>query len=229
MNATIEQLSQIMIFSQLQPHRLEQMLEHTQIEKYPQGEMIFHEGDALPERLYGLVDGKIRVFRIASTGKETVLRTLSAGEIFAAPAFLGNGIAPATVSALVDCEIVTVKRGALLDAIRETPEIALTMLGVFNQRLQQLHDTVHGLVSERAIVRLTRFIQSAATEQGTQVTQQGVCLVANLSYYQIARSIGITYEECVRLFKQLHDVISYQRGKITVLSQEKLDTIAFGL
>ncbi len=227
MNATIEQLSQIMIFSQLQPVRLEQMREHTQIEKYPQGEMIFHEGDALPERLYGLVDGKIRVLRIASTGKETVLRTLSAGEIFAAPAFLGNGIAPATVSALVDCEIVTVKRGALLDAIRETPEIALTMLGVFNQRLQQLHDTVHGLVSERAIVRLTRFIQSAATEQGTQVTQQGVCLLANLPYYQIARSIGITYEECVRLFKQLHGVVNYQRGKITILSQEKLDAIAF--
>ncbi len=74
---------------------------------------------------------------------------------------------------------------------------------------------------------MTRFIQSAATEQGTQVTQQGVCLLANLPYYQIARSIGITYEECVRLFKQLHDVISYQRGKIIILSQEKLDTIAF--
>lgn len=227
MNATVEQLYGILIFSQLQRDRLEQMLEHTQILKYSQGEMIFHEGDTLPEKLYGLVDGTIRVSKIASNGKETVLRTLSAGEIFAAPAFLGDGIAPATVSALVDCEILTLQRAALLDAIRETPEIALTMLSVFNQRLQQLHDTVHGLVSERAIVRLTRFIQSAATKQGIQVTQQEVCLVANLSYYQIARSIGITYEECVRLFKQLHDVVSYQRGKIIVLSQEKLDAIAF--
>jgi CRP/FNR family transcriptional regulator, cyclic AMP receptor protein len=228
MNATIKQLCRIMIFSKLQRDSLEQMRSHTQVKKYPQGEMIFREGDTLPEKLYGLVDGKIRVLKIASTGKETVLRTLNGGEIFAAPAFLGNGIAPATVSALVDCEIVTVERGALLDAIRETPEIALTMLGVFNHRLQQLHNTVHGLVSERAIVRLTQFIQSAATEQGIQVTQQGVCLVANLSYYQIARSIGISYEECVRLFKQLQDVISYQRGKIIVLSPEKLDAIACG-
>ncbi|MEG4808080.1 hypothetical protein QUA79_11305 [Microcoleus sp. F8-D1] len=71
---------------------------------------------------------------------------------------LGNGIAPATVTAETDVEVLTTEREVLLAAIRENPEIALRILAVFNQRLQQLYETVHGLVSERAIVLLTRFI-----------------------------------------------------------------------
>jgi CRP/FNR family transcriptional regulator, cyclic AMP receptor protein len=222
MRATIEQLSQVIIFSQLPSDNLEQLQPHTQIQAYSQGEIIFHEGDTLPETLYALILGIIRVSKTSSTAKETVLRTLTKGELFAAPAFFGDGIAPATVTALIDSQILTVKRAAFLDMIRESPEIALTILSTFNKRLQQLHNTVHGLVSERAIVRLAQFIQDAIEEQGT--------LKSPLPYYQIARSIGITYEECVRLFKQLHNIVTYQRGgKITVLDPDKLEAIAKGV
>jgi CRP/FNR family transcriptional regulator, cyclic AMP receptor protein len=54
-------------------------------------------------------------------------------------------------------------------------------------------------------------------------------LQTQLPYYQIARSIGITYEECVRLFKQLQPIIAYYRGgKISILDRTKLDAIASG-
>ncbi len=56
------------------------------------------EGDALRLCLYATIEGRIQVSRVAPTGKETIPRVLSAGEIFAAPALLGNGIAPATVN-----------------------------------------------------------------------------------------------------------------------------------
>jgi CRP/FNR family transcriptional regulator, cyclic AMP receptor protein len=50
-----------------------------------------------------------------------------------------------------------------------------------------------------------------------------------LPYYQIARSIGISYEECVRLFKQIQAILTYHRGgKILVLGQVKLEAIAQG-
>jgi hypothetical protein len=50
-----------------------------------------------------------------------------------------------------------------------------------------------------------------------------------LPYYQIARSIGITYEECVRLFKPIQAIVHYSRGgKILILDQGKLEAIAQG-
>jgi CRP-like cAMP-binding protein len=177
-----------------------------------------------------VLTGSLRITKTAATGKETILRTLLAGEIFAAPALFGNGIAPATVIAESNSQVLTVERDALLEAIRQTPELALRMLSVFNQRLQELHDTVHGLVSERAIVRLAQFIQYFASRYGTESTPGGKRLNVNLSYYQIARSIGITYEECVRLFKSINSVLAYSRGgKITVLDEGMLEAIASGI
>ncbi|MCD8486931.1 Crp/Fnr family transcriptional regulator [Geitlerinema calcuttense] len=229
MKATLDQLASISIFTQLQPEQLTRLQPHSVVQTYQTGEIISHEGDRLSPRLYALIAGLLRVSKTASNGKETILRTLANGDIFAAPALFGNAIAPATVIAESEVQVLMVDRVALLAAIQENPEIALQMMAVFNQRLQQLHEMVHGLVSERAIVRLARLIQYAAGVPGMQVSQQGICLRQPLSYYEIARSIGITYEECVRLFKQLKPIVSYRRGgKITILDWEGLEAIARG-
>ncbi|MDZ7952562.1 Crp/Fnr family transcriptional regulator [Nostoc sp. DedQUE09] len=229
MQASLEQLSQIIVFAGLKTAEKIGLQPYTQVQHHRKGEIILHEGDRLPAKLYAVVSGSIQVTKTATTGKETILRALAAGEIFAAPALLGNGISPATVTAESDCEILTVERDALLKAIGENPEIALRMLMVFNSRIQQLHETVHGLVSERAIVRLARLIQYFAAESGTESSPQGECLKVKLSYYRMARSSGITYEECVRLIKSLKSVIVYHRGgTITIVDTEKLDAIASG-
>ncbi|MGB8699789.1 MAG: Crp/Fnr family transcriptional regulator [Thermosynechococcaceae cyanobacterium] len=229
MQATLEQLAQISVFANLTAPEWVDLQPHTRIQPYAQGEIVMHERDRLPTQLYALLSGTLQVTKTALTGKETILRTLTAGEIFAAPALLGDGMAPATVIALQDAQVLTIERDALLTAIQRNPEIALKIMVVFNQRLQQLHEVVHGLVSERAIVRMARLIQYTALEQGTETSIEGDRLRVPLSYYQIARSIGITYEECVRLFKQLQGIVSYHRGgKIAILDGEGLEAIASG-
>ncbi|MBD2078683.1 Crp/Fnr family transcriptional regulator [Leptolyngbya sp. FACHB-17] len=228
MKATIEQLTRVSIFANLLPEQLAQLQPDATMQQYQAGETITQEGDSLPAALYALVDGRLRVVKTATTGKETILRTLNTGDIFAAPALFGNQIAPATVIAEDSVQVLTVKREALLKAIQANPEIALQMMAVFNQRLQQLHDIVHGLVSERAIVRLARLIQTTAIEQHIDLDRPGADVELQ-SHYHIARRIGITYEECVRLFKQLQGVVSYRRGgKITVIDGAALNQMAHG-
>ncbi|MBZ8179824.1 Crp/Fnr family transcriptional regulator [Oscillatoria salina] len=229
MPATLEQLSQIQLFASLSDEERQKLQPYTQVSFYHKGEIILHEGDDLAPRLYSLLRGSLQVTKIATTGKETVLRSLTKGEIFAAPALVGNQIAPATVTAQSDCEILTVERSVLLATIQEHPDIALQMLAVFNARLQELHNTVHGLVSERAIVRLARMILHFADQYGVEVNPKGQTLKMKLPYYRLARSIGISYEECVRLVKGLKSVLSYQRGgQIIILDRVELDAIAQG-
>jgi CRP/FNR family transcriptional regulator, cyclic AMP receptor protein len=228
MQITSEQLRQISIFAELDQEQRIHLQPHAKLKPYLQGEVILYEGDRLPAKLFAVFSGVIQIKKTASTGKETILRTLPAGEIFAAPALFGDGISPATVVADRDCEILTIDLSALLDLIQQTPDVAFHMLALLNDRIQKLHSTVHGLVSERAIVRLAQFIQLSITESGVETTPEGLYLRSRLPYYQIARSIGITYEECVRLFKQL-PMLSYQRGgKILLLDAEQLTAIALG-
>lgn len=225
----IEHLEKIPIFTDVPTHALIQLQSQTHLHLYSKEETIALEGDRLLPKLYVLLQGSLRLTRIGTTGKETLLRTISAGEIFAAPALFGDAIAPATIIALLDSQVLTIEREALLDSIRQTPEIAIAILEVYNQRIQQMHSSIHNLISERAIVRLVRLLQYQAAQLGTVSSSKGEQLNLKLSHHQIARSIGITYEECVRLFGQLKDVISYHRGgKITVLNWEMLREIADG-
>jgi len=229
MQVTVEQLQQISLFAGLDRAQLVQLQAHAVVKQYLREEIILHEGDRLPAKLFAVLSGRIEIKKTAATGKETILRLLPAGELFAAPALFGDGVAPATVVAEQDCQILTIERTTLLEMIQHTPEVALQIIAVLTERLQHLHQVVHGMASERAIVRLAQCLQAAAIAEGTEVMEQGLQLRSRLPYYQMARSIGITYEECVRLFKQMESVITYRRGgKILVLDQEKLTAIANG-
>lgn len=220
-----EQLQQIPLFANLEPSLLETLAISSTLTHYAVSEAVFHEGDELPACLHILVSGRLGMAKIATSGKETILRILPAGEVFAAPALFENGQAPATVTAIEPTVVLRLERQALLGAFSQCPELALHLLAVFNQRLQQLHNRVHGLVSERAIVRLVHYLLQVASERGTDVVADGERLRSQLTYYQIARSIGISYEECVRLFKQLQPAVTYQRGGfITIVNQQQLTT-----
>ena len=218
-SSLIAQLKQISIFQDLATAELESLVPYSYIRQYQKDEIVMQEGDRIPQQLHALITGRLEIKKTAANGKETVVRLIPPGELFAAPAIFGNGIAPATVISQVESQVLTIDREALLTAISHAPEISLRILEVFNQRLQQLHNTVHGLISERAMVRLVRLIQYYRERDGVDSTPEGDRLNIKLPYYQIARSIGITYEECVRLFKKLKGIVIYKRGG-TIIVQD---------
>lgn len=213
----VVQLQDISLFADVPPQMLEHLTPHCRLKQYATDAVIFYEGDDLPACLHILIAGRLHIAKTAPSGKETILRILPAGEIFAAPALFGDGKAPATITAIEPATVLTLKRQALLEGFSQTPELALHLLGVFNQRLQQLHNRMHGLVSERAIVRLINYLEYMVMNTGCAPVAGGEQIKSHLTYYQIARSIGITYEECVRLFKQLRPMVTYRRGGIIVI------------
>ena len=61
MKSTVEQLAQIGIFASLNQTELERLQEHTVIRTYRQGEVVMYEGERIPEKLYTLLSGSLRV------------------------------------------------------------------------------------------------------------------------------------------------------------------------
>ncbi len=86
MKATVAQLQTLSIVESLTTTELANLQSRAMIGSFQQGEILMHEGDRLPPCLYAISSGTIRITKTATTGKETILRLLSAGEIFAAPA-----------------------------------------------------------------------------------------------------------------------------------------------
>ena len=227
MQATLPQLQSLSIFAQVAPEILSELIVDSQVKSYKRGAIVVHEGDRFPTKLHAILKGGLLIQKIALSGKETTLRQLPAGEMFAAPALFGNGTAPATVTALKDTQIVTIEKAALLNSIQATPDIALQILQCFNQRLQEMHQTIHGLISERAVVRLARLILYTAGRYGTESSSEGLELNTKLPHQQMARMVGITYEESVRLIKKdLDGMIKYGRGGvITIQDTAALESV----
>jgi CRP-like cAMP-binding protein len=229
MQATIEQLQRILLLSGLEVEQLTQLQAHAVVQSYARGAVILYEGEPLPAQLFTLLSGKLEIRKITAAGKETILRTIHAGELIAPPMLVGNFSASANIVAEQDCQILTLERAALLKMIQDTPEFALQIIAVLTQTIQELHQIVHELASERAIVRLAHLIQRTAIVEGTDITEQGICLRSRMPHSQIASSIGITYEECSRLFKQIQSIVHYGRGgRILVLDWNGLEAITQG-
>ena len=213
MPVSVDCLTQLSILQDFKPDQLLSLCANARLQAYQSGETVFCEHDQLLPCLYILSSGSLHVARTARTGKEASFRTLRAGDIFAAPALVGNCVAPATVRAAINSEVLTIERSAFIAAIGQTPEIALRILSVYNQRLQKMHDLLYGMVCERAIVRLIKLVKQQALDYGTEKNRSGHdCLKQNLPYYQMACRVGISYEECVRLIHRLKPMLIYQRG-----------------
>lgn len=227
MQATCQQIASLEIFANLELKILSEIAANSSLSSYQKNAIIIREGDLFAAQLHAIVTGSVVVQKIAPSGKETTLRQLSSGEMFAAPALFGDRIAPATVIALTDVQIVTIDKDKLMAAIQRSPEIALQILSCFNQRLQEMHRTIHGLISEKAVVRLARLIDYTASRYGTDQNNRGKSLKAKLPHQQMSRMVGITYEECVRLIrKDLDQIVIYERGGIiTIQDYEALKSI----
>lgn len=132
MQANIQQLAKIVVFSKLKPDILSELSTFSRLTSYKKDEIIFHEGNTLTPKLHAVCEGSILIQKIAMSGKETNLRQLPAGEIFAAPALFGDSVAPATVIALKDSQIVTIDKSSLLQGIQIAPEIAFQILQTYN-------------------------------------------------------------------------------------------------
>lgn len=70
MQASLEQLSQIIVFAGLETANKVNLQPYTQVQHHSKREIILHEGDVLPAKLYAVVSGSIQVTKTATTGKK---------------------------------------------------------------------------------------------------------------------------------------------------------------
>lgn len=81
MNSPIEPLQRAELFQGLKPAALELLLAIAAKEDYPKGTFLFHHGDS-GERLYLILEGKVRISRNVGGMGEEALAILGPGEIF---------------------------------------------------------------------------------------------------------------------------------------------------
>lgn len=223
-------LKKLDFFSSLEDRELQLLSHRAVLKRLATGEALFHEGEPLDPALRFVYTGTLQIRRTAANGKETILRLLRTGEMFGVAALFDRKLAPGSAIATEASQVLEIRLEDLLTHLTHEPVIAMKLLVTFAQRLRELQDTLHAVVSGRARTRLARAILNALDQGGATREGEGLRLKTKLPHATLSRMVGITYEECVRLMREWsHDplVLRYERGGvITLCDRLELERLA---
>src|SRR5204862_7943893 len=99
------------------------------------GEVLFHEGDS-GDKLYIVLDGKVKLGRTSADGRENLLAILGPGQMFGELSLFDPGPRSATVTAVTDTAFASLSHEDLLPWLEARPIVARGLLTTLAGRLR---------------------------------------------------------------------------------------------
>jgi CRP/FNR family transcriptional regulator/CRP/FNR family cyclic AMP-dependent transcriptional regulator len=110
----------------------------------------------------------------------------------------------ASVTALTDCETVSLSRDDFFAALQADFSLTRKILQALSARLRRANEVIESLALQDVGGRLARYLLRLADESG-QPAVDGYFVVHRPTHQEIANSIGATRETVTRMLKQFED------------------------
>ena len=142
-NDRVEQLSNISLFRGLKPEALELIAKVATEEQHATGTKIFEHGDA-GDKLYLILEGKVRISRNVAGMGEEALAVLGPGQVFGEMALLDES--PRSADALVHerCRLLAIPKDGFDDLLFLHKDLAYEVLWsvvrMLTERLRETND-----------------------------------------------------------------------------------------
>lgn len=213
-------LGRSFIFSSLNDDELGELANLAIERSFLPNEFIFWDGDA-PEWFYIVAEGKVKVLKYSSAGREFIIAFFGPGEIFGEVAVFENKPYPASVQAVAETKVVGIKRAHFLSFLANRPQVALRIILVLGGRLREAQSRLRDLAGERVEQRLASVLLMLSAKRG---------LTLPFTRQEIADMAGTTTETAIRVMSHLKDrkIIRSVRGKVIILNEEKLRLLSEG-
>src|SRR5688572_33053114 len=105
------------------------------------GDVLFHEGDE-GDKLYVVTEGKVKLGRTSSDGRENLLAILGPGQMFGELSLFDPGPRSATVTAVTDVTMLVLSHDEMVRWLSGRPEVARGLLSQLAARLRKANDVV---------------------------------------------------------------------------------------
>ncbi len=168
-----------------------------------------------------VAEGKVKVTKLASTGKEIILSFFGPGEMFGEVAVFENKPYPASAQAISETRLLGIKKADLLEFLIKYPRVSLHIIGILSGRLRDAQSRLRDLAGERVEQRLARMLLMLSARLG---------ITLPFTRQELSDMAGTTTETTIRILSQWKDrgIIHSVRGKITIADESKLKLLAEG-
>lgn len=181
----------------LDAQALEVLLPDAPRKTYPKNVIVMAAGD-VPDGLYMIEYGCVRVLISDDEGREVILTTLTAGDYFGEMALIDNEERSATIVTVDETCFRVVSKHAFKQALATNPNIAFHILIGLVKRLREADRKIEGLALFDVYGRLARTLLQLASEA------DGKLVIENKPTHQdLANMIGASREMVTRLLRDL--------------------------
>jgi len=156
------------------------------------GETLFNEGDP-GDRLYIVLDGKVKLGHTASDGRENLLAVLGPGELLGELTLFDPGPRSTTATAVAPTRLLALEHDTLMDFAQSRPALSRHMLKALAQRLRRTNESLADLVFSDVPGRVAKALLDLADRFG-QVTDEGVHVPHDLTQEELAQLVGASRE-----------------------------------
>jgi len=213
-------LRKVPLFSALNDVELAELASLTRERRLATGESVFWEG-APAEWFYLIAEGRIKVAKLSSTGKEIILSFFGSGEMFGEVAVFENQPYPASALAVEQTRLLVLRKEHFSALLLKYPSLGMRVIAVLSGRLRDAQNRLRDLAGERVEQRLARLLLSLSERLGPTLT---------FTRQELSDMAGTTTETAIRITSQWKErgLITTERGAITIADPVKLRLLADG-
>lgn len=215
-------LRNVSIFEELPERDLEKIAKLGTRKVFSKGNVILME-DEIGSALFIIINGKVKVSRLDETGREVILSILGAGEVFGEMSLLDGMKRSATVSAIMDTEVLIIYRDDFLNLLNKHPQIAISLLKELTQRLRKANMQIKSLSLKDAEGRIGCVLVALADDLGRMY--KGHVIVDGLPTQQdLANMAGTSRETVSRVLSKFekNGLIKIEGKRLIILEYEKM-------
>lgn len=208
-------LREIDLFRDLSPEDLARLEETTHMAAIPKGQVVYRQEDTA-ESLFLLKKGRVRLSRLAPSGKKLDLAVLEPGTFFGEMPLLGERLRNADAEALEDCTLCVMSEADIAALVVAKPQVALRMLATLGRRLAESEARLEDLAYKSVRARLASVLLRLGREHGDAI--EGV------SHQELGDIVGAYRETVTKTLDELRaaGLVELGRRHIRLLDRRGL-------
>ena len=202
------------------PHKsLEDPLAHlpcSTIVEYRKGQTIYNQ-DQPSTSLYLVIDGKVKVVRLADDGHQVVIDIYQPDEFFGESAFLSLPHRSEQATVLEDAKLMAWGTQEIEDIIMKRPRLAVALLQIQVQRTLDMTQRIESFSADNIARRLARSLIRFSERLGTVETDGSVHMSA-FTHELLSQYVGTSREIVTHYMNQFRRMgyLQYSRRGIVM-------------
>ncbi len=197
---------------------------------FSKGQNIFYSGRT-PTGVYCLYNGKVKMSRSGTDGKEQIVRFVLPGKLLGIRAFLSNCAYSSTATALEDSTICYINKELFTSFQAKYPSITTCMLYTLSQMLQRAEEKITSIAQKNVRERLAETLLELHNIFSFGNCGENGINPITLKRDDIANIVGTATETVVRLLHSFKDegVLAIEGRKVFIIDIPLLKNISKGI